>query len=107
MTGKVPRGTFRATEHVPFPHPKSQNLSAKFSADIAAHDLDALMESIQWYMKIPWITGVNRDAVLALFKALPDLMERFREEIASDIERKPALTERLPAAYIEAFRTIG
>ena len=107
-TGDIPSGTFPATKHVPFPHPDGPKLSEKFPADIGSDDLDELVDSIKWYMKVPWISaGVDRESILALFAALPGLMARFRQDVSKAVDEQPSLAERLPAEYVEAYRNVG
>lgn len=104
----LPQDTFAATRHLPFPHPDAPSLCEKFPSSMDRARLDALMESVAWYMKIPWIsTGIDRSSVHALFYALPALMGRMRQNVSDAVEKTPELARRLPAAYIDAFRLIS
>jgi hypothetical protein len=105
--GELPTGTYAATELVAFPHPEAPGLSAKFPADLPRAALDALYESIQWYAKIPWIAGLGREHLAALFAALPELMARFRANVAADAARDVELTRRIAPGYVAAFEGIA
>lgn len=105
--GTLPRGTYEATKHVPFPRPGSATLAEKFPASLAPERLEALWQSVGWYAKIPWISGMERRHIEALFEALPAIMERFRANVAADVARDPELTSRLAAPYIAAYRSVA
>jgi len=105
--GTLPRGTYEATKHVPFPRPGSPALAEKFPASLPPERLEALWQSVGWYAKIPWISGMERHHIAALFEALPAIMARFRANVAADVDRDPELTERLAAPYIAAYRSVA
>jgi hypothetical protein len=110
-TKQAPDGTYAALEYVPFPSPGSQSLADKFS-NTSSKNIAELLKRCQWFTKLTAlkiVTDASLDAhnITALFQALPELMRRFRESVEADCASTPELKARLPASYIEAFRTIG
>ncbi|MHB8877120.1 MAG: hypothetical protein ACYC8T_25775 [Myxococcaceae bacterium] len=106
--GVLPKGVFSATREVPFPDPRSPGLAEKFSAGMSPRRVEALVKSIAWYAKVPWLgPGLRAKHVQELFGALPELMKRFRANVKADLDRDPSLGRRLPSKYIEAFRALG
>jgi hypothetical protein len=92
----LPRDLYAATRRVPFPHPEGTPLTEKFSADMPAADLDKLWNSVAWYAKVPWIAGLERGHVVALFAALPEIMARFRANVAVQAA-EPEVARRIAA----------
>lgn len=103
--GQLPHaGPFAALYHVPFPHPESPTLCAKFAPENLGERLTAILDSINWYSKIPWFgPGLTRECVLEYLAALPRIMGWFRADVAAT--RDPALA-RMPSEYVEAFQRI-
>lgn len=106
-TKAVPAGEYAAAALVPFPDlVRGPPLAAKFPAAIAERDLAALVKSVDWYAKLPWIGPAIEPAhVRALFAALPDLMRQLARSVR--VTATPELRRRLPRQYIEAFEGIG
>ncbi len=101
----LPQGIYAATLHVPFPHPDAGALADKFSIDMPPERLSALVKSVSWYMKIPWVgPGLREEHVLALFRALPGLMAELNKAVDAAVAKQPELSQRLPKAYIDAYR---
>lgn len=105
--GTEPPGTYQATELVPFPHPELPPLPERFPAAMAEERFQALLASVAWYARIPWITGLQAEHLRALLQALPALMERFRQAVRSDVETKPEVARRIAPGYLTAFREIA
>jgi hypothetical protein len=104
--GELPQGVYEATELVPFPHPQAPKLVDKFPADMSAGDFDALWTSIAWYAKIPYLAGLEASHVRGLFEALPDIMTRFRANVAASAD-DAELRKRVAPLYVEAYRQIA
>jgi len=101
--GVVPDQTFGATAFVPFPDPAGKGIAEKF----ARVDLDAIFKSAAWYQKVPWIgPDLKVQHLRDLVAALPELMERFRNNVVADVARDPAIARRLSPPYVAAFRSI-
>jgi hypothetical protein len=106
-TGVVPQGRFAATEEVPFPDPDGPGMVAKFPAHMSAARRKALHDSIAWYAKVPWLgPGTTPAHLTMLFEALPELMKTFRANVEADVRRDASLARRLPAAYVDAYRSL-
>jgi hypothetical protein len=104
----IPKGTYQALLHVPFPHSDAPSLCDKFSPNMPAQQFDALIESLTWYVKVRWIgPGVDKDNVHALFTALPDLMQEFRHSVKTAYDSDPELQKRLPTDYVKAYQSIN
>jgi hypothetical protein len=104
----LPQGYYAATAHVPFPHPDAGTLADKFSITLAPERVSALVKSVSWYMKIPWVgPGLREEHVRDLFGALPGLMARMNEGVDTAIAKNPELSTRLPKAYIDAYRRMA
>ncbi|MCW8138986.1 MAG: hypothetical protein KIT58_08800, partial [Planctomycetota bacterium] len=106
--GALPDGTYAATAFVAFPHPETKPLEQKFSVKAwPKKRLDELIANVQWYSKVPWIgPGVNRNNILELFEALPDLMRQFRATVNADQERNAMLHRRVAPEYLAAYAVI-
>lgn len=107
--GEVPteHEVFTALLYVPFPHPDGQKLIEKFPAEISGPALDRLMSRARWFstLRIPMLApGMTEDHVRIYLSALPEIMERFRADVAATDH---PLLGRLPPAYVEAFRQIA
>jgi hypothetical protein len=103
---ELPDGVYQATRLVPFPHPEAPKLVDKFPANMADDRFDALWESIAWYAKIPYLAGLEAPHVRALFEALPQIMSRFRENIAT-ASADAELRRRLAPGYVDAYKRIA
>lgn len=107
LDGDPVAGPYEALRRAPFPHPEGIGLCDKFSASLSAEKVDALVESVAWYMKVPWIgTGLNRDAVMSYFAALPSIVEEFRADVRAEHDATPDLAARMPRDYVEAFQSM-
>jgi hypothetical protein len=103
----LPEGIYQALVHVPFPHPNVQSLCDKFSPTMPRPQFEGLIESISWYLKIPWIgSGVNEENLRMLLAALPELMTEFRHDVKTTYEGSSELQKRIPAPYVNAFMAI-
>lgn len=104
---RMPDGEFNALHHAPFPHPDASGLSAKFKPDMPTKQFDALMDSVSWYIKIPWISsGVDAGEVHSLFEAIPELMGKLRHSVVETYGAESMLQQRLPEPYVQAFQAI-
>ena len=105
---QTPDKVYAATRFIPFPHPDGPSLIEKFPADISADRIDALLERVKWYIKVPYIsTGLDDEHIKALCVALPHLMEAFRQAVKQDVaDPHSELVRRLPKALIEGYTTI-
>jgi subtilisin family serine protease len=104
----LPSGVYEGTTYVPFPDPRGPSLCDKFPAGIGADQLDRLLQSTQWYMKIPYIgPGLAAEHIQALCAALPELLAAFRQSVQRDVTEQPELTRRLPPQLIAAFQAIA
>jgi hypothetical protein len=106
---RAPQGEYRALRHVPFPLPGSETLTKKFSASaLGQKKIEELVASVKWYVKLPWLgSGLDEAKVKQLLTELPNLMQAFRQNVAHAYEQSDTLRERLPHAYVEAFRNIA
>jgi hypothetical protein len=102
---ELPAGVYEATKFVPFPHPETPALTTKFPADMPEADIDRLWDNVSWYAKVPWISGLERSHIKALFRALPQIMENFRTNIAAAAD-DAELRRRIDPRYIEAYKNI-
>ena len=69
--------------------------------------IEALLESIQWYMKVPYLSaGVEAAHIRALFGALPGLVAKFCASVRADAA-DAELARRLPKPLINAFMALG
>jgi subtilisin family serine protease len=106
LDGVRPQGVYRALELVPFPRPGSPGLADKFHGMKDAQRA-ALLEAVQWYVKIPYIsTGLNDTHLKEMFAALPSLMGDFRAAVAKEVAESPELAARIPPALIEAYKGV-
>jgi hypothetical protein len=108
LFGQTPDKVYAATTFIPFPHPDGPSLIEKFPADISAERIDALLDGVKWYIKVPYIsTGLTAENIKALCVALPTLMEEFRLAVTQDVaDPHTALVRRLPKTLIEGYTTI-
>jgi hypothetical protein len=103
----LPAGLYEATRYVPFPHPDGLSLCAKFPENIKAEQIERLLKNAKWYTKIPYIgPSLAADHIQALCSALPALLQQFRQGVKDDVEKFRELTQRLPEAFINAFKVI-
>lgn len=106
--GVVPEGRYLASERAPFPHPDEPRLTEKFPGTISGPRLAALVESVAWYFKIPWISaGLSAEDIVRYFQALPEILEEFRQDVARDTVRHADTVRRLSPAYVEAMKNLG
>jgi hypothetical protein len=104
----LPPGEYAATALVAVPDPAAPRLIDKFPADATDDHVGKLLESVGWYTGIPWIgPGLNEENLRAFFRALPELMQSFRNNIAADLDKRPDLSRRLAAGYVAAYRTVA
>ncbi|HWA74966.1 MAG TPA: hypothetical protein VG937_21640 [Polyangiaceae bacterium] len=104
---QLPPGNYAALKHVPFPRRGEPGLSDKFR-DVSQERIGELLDSFTWYTKLPFIeASLDKQNIAALFAALPDLMQEFRNNVARDCEKDLNLKRRLPERYIEGFLNIG
>jgi len=108
LFGQTPDKVYAATTFIPFPHPDGPSLTEKFSADISAERIDALLDGVKWYIKVPYIsTGLAAENIKALCVALPTLMEEFRLAVKQDVaDPHTDVVRRLPKTLIEGYTTI-
>lgn len=109
---ELPRGAYQATRFVPYPHPDERPLVDKFSAELPEDSLRALWKSVSWYAKIPWLVGLEREHVRALFESLPEIMAEFRANVARAARMHEGRYEdervaRLEPRYVAAYLTIA
>lgn len=107
QTGQVPEQTYAATHFVPFPHPTTPPLIEKFPAGLPEEQIERLWDSVGWYSKIPWIAGLERHHIPALFAELPQLMTRFRTNVANKLKKDSTIRTRIAPEYLGAFRKIA
>ena len=103
---QFPKNVYAATTRVPFPHPRAPTLTQKFAADMPDSDFEALWKSVQWYAKVPWISGLQPKHLRSLFSALPAIMKRFRENVAAEAAQLD-IGRRIAPAYIDAYKRIA
>jgi hypothetical protein len=111
LSGKMPVDTYAATRLVPFPDSRGRCLCDKFPATPSSEWVQALLESVSWYARVPYLstggsTGLTADHIMALFDALPELLKEFRQGIEQDVAANPELGRCLPAELIEGFKSI-
>ena len=99
--GALPSAGYEAALSVAYPDPSAPAFSVKFSAKLSDAAVAALHKSVASYLKV--LSGVSVAQLRALFAALPELMENFRENVSADVAADPELRRRLPAAYINAY----
>jgi len=103
----MPEGPYAATQFVPFPAPGAPALIDKFSATMPAQRFDTLVESVKWYTQVPWIgPGLGAEHIRALLQSLPQIMDRFRTQIATEVAQDPNLASRLASGYVNGFRNV-
>lgn len=100
----LPDSIYRASSRVPFPNPGAPSLIEKFPEDMSEANLDRLWNSIAWYVKVPWLSGLKRGHLRALFEALPGLMEAFRAHVAA--QRHDPNVAYLDPRYVNAFTRV-
>ena len=103
---EMPDGVYSATSLAPFPHPEAPALTRKFPADISDADLEKLWQSIAWYVRVPWLAGLERGHVRELFKALPGIMVEFRASIAA-AAADAEVSLRIDPRYIAAYNRVA
>ncbi|MGC4120949.1 MAG: hypothetical protein QM765_41515 [Myxococcales bacterium] len=105
-TGELRKGVYAATRLVPFPSPKAPKLVEKFPGDASEERVEALFESMQWYLKLRCFGGVKKKHVRELFQALPELMGEFNAFVETDAQ-DPEVQRRVAKEYIAAFSALG
>jgi len=105
----LPSKEYAATALVAVPDSsKAPALIDKFSVNASENHVKKLLESVAWYTGIPWIgPGLDGDNLRVFLRALPNLMEQFRNNIASELLKEPELGTRLAAGYVAAYRTVS
>jgi subtilisin family serine protease len=100
------KDVYQATMFVPFPDPDHDGIAAKFPANATDGDIEALLESIRWYMKVPYLSaGIEAQHIRALFSELPALMKTFSDAVRSDAA-DPELALRLPKPLVNAYMAL-
>ncbi|RKH65214.1 hypothetical protein D7X96_24155 [Corallococcus interemptor] len=104
---KIPQGVFAATRRLPWPHPDEPALITKFPADIDRVKVEALYDSIRWYLLLP-VLGANArpEHIEKCCAHLPQLMEDFRDDVTKQVAKEPALIARLAPEYVAAYQAI-
>jgi len=69
-------------------------------------EFDALWKSVAWYAKVPYLAGLEASHVRGLFEALPSIMSKFRENIAT-ASADAELCKRVAPRYVEAYKQIA
>lgn len=108
-SGMMPEGVFAATEFVPFVRRDEIPLSDGFGHAFSIVETSNLLNSVGLLgSKAGRITTglVDSNRTLDYFKALPEIMKTFREDVKKDIQTNPALTERLPPAYLDGYLNV-
>ncbi len=101
---ELPAGPYAATQRVPFPHPEAPTLVEKFPATMPEPEFERLWASLAWYARVPWMSGLQRQHVRALFAALPQIMTEFRANVAA---AETSATVRLSPGYVAAYRQVA
>ena len=104
--GELPGGVYEATRFVPFPHAQAPKLIEKFPATMSDGEFDALWKSVAWYAKVPYLAGLEASHVRGLFEALPSIMSKFRQNIAT-ASADAELCKRVAPRYVEAYKQIA
>jgi hypothetical protein len=105
--GELPKGVYAATRMVPFPHADAPALITKFPTRLRDAELDQLWAGVGWYAKIPFMPGLEPGHIREIFADLPEIVGRFRENVAADAAASPDLMARLPSEYVAAYRNIA
>jgi hypothetical protein len=123
MTGKMPSSVYAAMELVPFIDPSETKLTDTFPATLNDKQLNELTADIGIVGTSAKAVGFNNALVLEFFKALPGLMQKFRADVAQDVEKGLVIYEdpkapnplvkktidlrkRLPAKYITGYLNV-
>jgi hypothetical protein len=108
LYGQTPEEHYAATRFIPFPHSDEPTLMQKFPADISAGRIEALLEQVKWYMKIPYTNGgLGAEHIKTLCVALPGLMGQFRLAVQQDVARRNSpLVRRLSPELIAGYASI-
>lgn len=105
---QLPVGVFRATEHVPFPHPLLPPLTSKFTATAPDARIADLVGGMKWYFKIPGTSAnLQPKHVKKLLQDLPSMMQLMRAAVAKDVAEAPHVSRRLAQPYIEAYKRLA
>ncbi|MDQ3234904.1 MAG: hypothetical protein M3Q07_24115, partial [Pseudobdellovibrionaceae bacterium] len=104
--GVVVPGVYAATEWVPFPSADERDLIEHFPRTMTDADYDKIMKQMAFYTQIKALSGVDKGVLKQFTAALPQLMEDFRTDVQQDILNHPILSQRLPAAYLNAYQSI-
>lgn len=104
---RVPDGVFAATTRIPWPHPQERPLIEKFPADLDDAAAARLYEGIRWYVTLPGIgAGIRPAHIKSCCKALPAVMQAFRDEISSEVATSSAAIRRLAPELVSGYQTI-
>ncbi len=103
-TGKIPDGRFPAIALVPYPADSAVNLTEAVRVDrfLPKRAYDAMA----WYMHPPFVKDFSPGAITGFYQSLPEVMDMMRSDINVIIDGSPGLEERLPEAYVAAYRNI-
>ena len=108
-SGVMPEGVFAATEFVPFVSLEEIPLSEGFSHAFSNAETSKLLSSVGMLgSNVGRLTTglVDSNRTLDYFKALPEIMKSFREDVKTDIQENPVLSERLPKAYLNGYLNV-
>lgn len=96
--GKSPKGVYAATELVPVIDPSEVKLVELFNP----------YSDFKKFKKDSGFMGytLSEKNIRDFFTVLPELMEQFRTDVATDVDRNPELAKRLPSFYIEGYRKV-
>lgn len=104
---ELPTGIYQATRYVPFPDKRGPTLVEKFPAELSDEALERLWQGVGWYAKIPWIAGLEKQHIRALFQALPDIMQSFRASVAENVRAEPELIARIDPGYVTGYHDVA
>jgi hypothetical protein len=102
--GTTVSGVYAATEYVPFPSADERRLIELLPSNIPDSEYDTIMQQMAFYARIKAFSGVDRTVLKSLTASLPGIMQNFRNDVQQEILRDPLLTQRLPAAYLDAYQ---
>ncbi len=104
QTGQIPDGIFKAAEYVPFHN--DVPLATKFSAEYQKMPKKEMLHLI--YSSIPFLEGLwfHKSDVERMLEALPGIFLAFQADVAKEIQSNQSLQQRLPAAYLDAYKKV-
>lgn len=105
-TGEIAQGLYAAASFVPYPAVGERNLINVFPANMADAEYDQLNARMAFYTKIKAFSGVDKGVLKRFAAELPQIMQRFRNDIHGAIVQDQELSRHLPAAYLSAYSNI-